>query len=483
MEDDMTCHEESREDCVAALKKLSVLSSDASVTADEVLKGTEGALATDLSTNQLRLFLEQRMAEDNDSLLRSFLVSLGDLGRKDIRHQPGDAGTTKSFEDAKDYLEGFSLPYDLVTGNHDLEGLDEFNTDEENLEAFMKCFNRDTPYFKRQVGPKTLLIGLSTTRFRSAPFSSHEVHIPDEQIEWFLDVIKNHSNEEGWRICVFSHAPIMGSGLRVLQNVHVQNGCAWLNHCSSNRDIFIKTVKENPQIKLWFSGHFHLSHDYQDAISTVGSCTFVQAGVVGKISSRDGRRQTRIVQGSSDCLRLYTINHHKRDPDGTAELRLDAKIDLMTSAVELCRGDEDFDHDNWFRAYVPEEEDGCYLNLPDGQVACSQTVSKSVCWWHMKCGSVLGLHEGQLIEYDASTLSPLGLVVDKKTLRDREVLVVEEGTAVVLVDPDTQDIEVVHPNDDGSYWRRYQRNKRVRQEEKLREKIAKEWLSGKITNK
>ena len=70
----------------------------------------------------------------------------------------------------------------------------------------------------------------------------------------------------------------MGSGLRVLQNVHVINGCAWLNHCSSNRNEFIQIVKNNPQIKLWFSGHFHLSHDYQDSIFTVGSCTFVQVG-------------------------------------------------------------------------------------------------------------------------------------------------------------------------------------------------------------
>lgn len=31
------------------------------------------------------------------------------------------------------------------------------------------------------------------------------------------------------------------------------------------------------QIKLWFSGHFHLSHDYRDSVSALGSCAFVQA--------------------------------------------------------------------------------------------------------------------------------------------------------------------------------------------------------------
>jgi len=74
------------------------------------------------------------------------------------------------------------------------------------------------------------------------------------------------------------------------------------------------------------------------------------------------------------------------------------------------------------------------------------------------------------------TLSPLGLVVDRETLRQREVLVVEEGTVLVLVEPKSKNIEVVHPNDDGTYWRKVQRNKKVRQEEKLREQVAKKWF-------
>ena len=115
--------------------------------------------------------------------------------------------------------------------------------------------------------------------------------------------------------------------------------------------------------------------------------------------TRDDRRQTRLIQGTHDRLVLYTINHHKRDKDGGAEIRLDAEIDLVNDQIKKIYSKSDYDHCNWFRAYIPEKEDGCYLNLPDGQIACSQTVSKSVCWWHMKCGSVLGLHDGMLIIY------------------------------------------------------------------------------------
>ena len=56
---------------------------------------------------------------------------------------------------------------------------------------------------------------------------------------------------------VFTHAPIMGSGLKVVQTVHVKNRCAWLNHSGHPRQ-FIELVEQHPNIKLWFSGHFHL---------------------------------------------------------------------------------------------------------------------------------------------------------------------------------------------------------------------------------
>jgi hypothetical protein len=52
---------------------------------------------------------------------------------------------------------------------------------------------------------------------------------------------------------------------------------------------FIQLVEQHPNIKLWFSGHFHLSQNYADSISVVGSCAFVQTGVIGECN-RDGNR-------------------------------------------------------------------------------------------------------------------------------------------------------------------------------------------------
>jgi len=50
-----------------------------------------------------------------------------------------------------------------------------------------------------------------------------------------------------------------------------------------------------------------------------------------------------------------------------------------------------------------------------------------VAWWRMSCGRVLGMYDGRLIEYDASTLAPLGLVVGADELNGRRVVVVGSG--------------------------------------------------------
>jgi hypothetical protein len=110
LEDDMSAHEQAREDCLCALRELSLLDQDA-------LHALRQRPAGELSVSELELLLD---AKREGELLDAHLVSLGDLGRKDIRHEPGDAGTTKCFEDAKAYFDGFApLPLSIITGNRE----------------------------------------------------------------------------------------------------------------------------------------------------------------------------------------------------------------------------------------------------------------------------------------------------------------------------------------------------------------------------
>lgn len=57
------------------------------------------------------------------------------------------------------------------------------------------------------------------------------------------------------------------------------------------------------QIKLWFSGHYHLSHDYDRSMNVVNNCLFVQVGVMAQCD-RDGRRQSRIVRGGEKGFKI-----------------------------------------------------------------------------------------------------------------------------------------------------------------------------------
>lgn len=85
---------------------------------------------------------------------------------------------------------------------------------------------------------------------------------------------------------------------QVLHNVHVKNRCAWLNHSSNPRAI-TDLVTAHPNVQLWFSGHFHLSHDYARSIGVLGTCAFVSTNVIGSYN-RDGLRQSRVLQGEGD---------------------------------------------------------------------------------------------------------------------------------------------------------------------------------------
>ncbi len=436
-----------------------------------------------------------------------FLVSLGDLGEsKDVNESKQlFAGTTDCFKMVREFLDGFGHKYDIVGGNHDLEGIDEFATDAENLDAYLKYMGKETPQFCYEVAPKTLIVGLGSTQFRDAQYTSHEVAIDQEQLDWFVKTIEEHPFEDGWQIFCFSHAPIIGSGLRVLQECHVVNGCCWLNHNDKrNSKLFIETVRKSPQIKGWFSAHFHLSHDYEDSITfpggnNRGSCVFAQTGVMTARSSRDGRRQSRLVRGNSQGFEVCTVDHSKGGVvrlDATVMFSDECEVNLDDptpadeqdirgcSVMTFAHEHEDYDHDLWFSAYVPKEDDGCRVNEPcasgtlgvvDGDFSSRDPVK----WWYMKDGAVLGGHNGMIIEYDPSTLAPLGMVVSRDELENRRVAVIDDewgGDCLCLFDDETGDVTVVQPNEDGSYWRKVVRNKMYRMKEMRRVKAAKNYF-------
>ena len=450
------------------------------------------------------------------------LVSLGDLGEsKSVRPEETSelfAGTTECHEMAAEFLRGFDVPYEVVGGNHDLEGIDEFDTDEANLAMFLEKHGKETPQFMRKIADKTLLVGLTSTVFRDAKYTSHEVTIDQAQIDWFEKVVTDHPSTEGWKIFVFTHAPPNGSGLRVLQENHVVNGCCWLNHSNEAQcRKFIELCREHRCIKGWFSGHFHLGQDYQDSITfpTIkpedgpypnrGSCVFAQTAVMRSGSSRDGRQQSRLVRGNKDGFEICTVDHQKG-----GEIRLDATITYTDSNHEVgvyAHGDIENGDEALFKVYNPSagdelhKPDSNFVDVGEEWIMDKPIDKETKAWWRMACGRVLGMLNGMLIEYDKSTLAPLGLVVASDELLGKRLAIIDsspdsgyctvvdletegmEGAdcgeaeiqeqAVLLLDDDNESVVVIQPNEDGSYWRKIVRNKMIRMKEARREKAAK----------
>lgn len=319
------------------------------------------------------------------------IVQLGDQGGY------SHCGTWQSFMEGLDFLTGFDRPWITLIGNHDLEGRD-YATDDEAVAAWCEAFSRPSPYREIDLG-ETLAICLSTTRFRDNRGCCHEVYIDDEQFVWFEETLRRNRRRPTF---VFSHAPIIGSGLRVLQSIHLKCPNAWLNH-TDRPERFIGLVKGHPQIKLWFSAHNHLGHNYPDSLSRVGNCTFVHTGVIGEVS-RDACRHSRFVEFDAAGYLLQTIDHT------TGELTANLRHVYATAQSDILS---------------PHEATDGEVHFGPRPFAELSHVARLGRW-------AFAIHRGMLVEYDIELRAPIGVVVDGLT--DERVRVVGDELQLVASD-------------------------------------------------
>jgi hypothetical protein len=357
-------------------------------------------------TNQQEMLNKAR--EQLRALEPDAVVSLGDQGG--YTH----CGTRLSFEEGYDFFSGFGVPFHPLIGNHDMEGV-EFKKDKEAVATWCEVFERERPYGLIDWGT-AVGITLSQTSFRNNIGSHHDVHIDEQQLAWFAQTLAENSDRP---IFVFSHAPILGSGIRVLQDLHLKGPNAYLNHYTYP-ERFIQLVQANPQIKLWFSGHNHLGHEYDDTISQVGHCTFVHGGVIGN-HTRDGRHHTRFLTFDKDGFDLHTVDHD----DG--RIHLDARADYASNHLRRYRHFPQADLERFFPPPPFPNGDG---------IAIGQ--------------SVLLRHRDMLVEYDRTLAAPVGIVADN--LNGAQIDITDE---VVLIRHSDGKVERREKNEYGRYLRIY----------------------------
>ncbi|KAL6762491.1 Metallo-dependent phosphatase-like protein [Haematococcus lacustris] len=401
------------------------------------------------------------------------VVQLGDLGH--ARHA---SGSVACFEFARDYLDSFQVPYSLVLGNHDLEG-EEFETDSDALQGWQRVWRQ--PYAWTADLGHVKAIGLSTTGFRSNPCSHHEVRIDDAQMTWFEQQLQ----ESGQRpVLVFTHAPPQGCGLKVIEEVHVKNRCAWLNH-SDRPARFLALAARYPNIRLWFSGHFHLSHNYKDSISVVGSTAFVQTGVIGTCN-RDGHRHSRLLTGNTSGWRLSTLDHDsgKLRADLAGSWDTAAAMQLLTPQQELIASTAG---SGWLCSRL--DCDVQDRQVGSGEVSSPQAQGRgaSTSWFNVGPSTILALQGQLLVEYDIASAAPIGLVCKvppgcyvRLLGAGRQVLATADWqrdgsqvTAVEVVDTFTGGSSMYPRNEEGAFFVVYQPNKwKLKQAKMMTERQA-----------
>jgi len=250
-----------------------------------------------------------------------YAICLGDLGCG------AEAGTPGAFEAARRWLEGLGVPFATLLGNHDLERTERFASDADAVACYCEVMGCAQPYRAFELGP-ALGITLSATRFRDKRGYAHEVSIDEAQFRWFVETLERERDRP---VCVFSHAPPLGSRLRVLQRPHLRAGNAWLNQSNGPRR-FHELLARHPQVRLWFSAHDHLGQDHPRALSHVGRCLFVHTGVIGE-QTRDGKRQSRLVTLDEDTVGIETLDH------ASGARRRDADFALASNTVERFAGE------------------------------------------------------------------------------------------------------------------------------------------------
>lgn len=245
----------------------------------------------------------KRAVEDVSNCRPDLVVPLGDFGSGD------KIGSPAGLEEAYAFLKTVGAPIRPILGNHDLQresggGPQAPGTMTNRLLAL---FNLDKPYGAVEKEEFRLFFLSTDYQKPEICYQVQEVFISDAQFNWVVAKLKERP---GVPAIFFSHAPPVGCGLRTVPSVHVRATNAYLDQ-NHNPLRWLELIKSFPEIVCWFSAHYHLGHGLPDTASFRYGTYFFNTGVHSS-AARDSSRVSRVVDLSSNSLKVHTLDHEKR---------------------------------------------------------------------------------------------------------------------------------------------------------------------------
>ena len=247
------------------------------------------------------------------ALRPDFAVMMGDFGGSHMHSVGG-------YRETKQYMDMIGCPWGAILGNHDVEYAP-FDPDVFDFETvFVREFGRE-PYFTF-LRDGVLYIAFGSDRRPAEDFRTHNaVFISDGRYDWVRRTLDAHP---GVPTVMVTHAPAPGSGLRRVMPLHAAATDTYLDQ-TFKAERWLALQRDYPQIKMWFSAHLHMSHDYDAAVTHVGGVLHVSCGVM-TVCARDDVHHTRILDADGSAATVYTFDHD------TGELSVDLTLDLPGGA-------------------------------------------------------------------------------------------------------------------------------------------------------
>lgn len=201
-------------------------------------------------------------------------------------------------------------------------------------------------------------------------YSDYECYLSDDTIN---ELKRRLSLNAGKPAVIITHAPPCCSGLLNKPDVHLRASNAYLNQ-DHNYTVFKDIVKENPQIKVWFSGHYHIGHNHIGSISKfLNTYFFLTAAPTS--AARDGQHHSHILDFSGGEFYIATYDH---DTHSIGEFKNinSLNIDKDYSFVGSGRG---------FKNYIYEAINGHIFVMTDNGFLWEIDVENNICLGTIHC--------------------------------------------------------------------------------------------------